>query len=416
MALYLDINTATYKIQRSGPGATATRELMDMTLDQPMMYRFTCPEHKDSCPNNKDWILKSCEVLPMDNQTSGAEILAKKNVVTGIQLDGNSFMLPMADHMWTGDCYFGEASATGVVRTPTFDECAALKDPTNIMARTKGWKFKRVVQSAEERRHDSSATASGAGRRLGIYSWAVSAMYAKIKFFTRSLIRPPSTANQLWDAASDVYSKDVCTNSVSPGWSPSYNLLATKYPERYADSCKVLQTCQLGQTYGNLTEKTNVPHYSGKIRPATEAGEVTADNSKAQFQMKCNIYSFDGDATTPGTWSDCNLVLAFAGSDDIGDWVQNAQAWPSEASTRTGKKYHNGFKEHMDSLFNCVEYYREMLLQENHEVDYIVGHSLGGAAATIYAQESYLGNAKRGTATFGAPKTNVDTAAVKGYR
>ena len=365
---------------------------MDTTLGQPMMYKFTCPENKDNCPNNKDWKLKSCEVLPVDKQTPGAEILAKENMVTDIHLDGNSFMLPIGGYMWTGDCYFGEASATGIVTTPTFEECKGLLPETNIMTRPKGWKF----PSAETPyRHET--TMSGGGRRLNDVAEAVAAeaVTDMIDYLTGLKLRTtrsPSKAKALWDAAMDSYEPGTCID----------------------ERCKVLQTCQKDTSYGKLEEKTNVLHYSasGNIRNATTAGEVTAGNSVAQFQLKCkNVL---GNA--PQSGHDCNIVLAFAGSDDITDWLQNTQAWPSEVSTRTGKEYHSGFKEYTDSLFGCVEFYREELQQKKHTLDYIVGHSLGGAAATIYAQESALGNARHGVVTFGAPKTNVSPAAVKGYR
>jgi hypothetical protein len=106
------------------------------------------------------------------------------------------------------------------------------------------------------------------------------------------------------------------------------------------------------------------------------------------------------------------MALAFAGSDDMGDWIQNAQAYPGGP----GNKYHKGFYEYQDTLAQCVNGFRNKLKNSwGIELDYITGHSLGGAAATIYAQEHGLPHA--GVATYGAPKTNYDEwIDVKGWR
>ena len=104
------------------------------------------------------------------------------------------------------------------------------------------------------------------------------------------------------------------------------------------------------------------------------------------------------------------MALAFAGSDDIGDWLKNA-----DKEKDSSGKYHKGFKTYVDMLSPCVETYRALLRVWGIEIDYIVGHSLGGAAATIYAQE--FGNGLSGVATYGAPKTNFKKGTpLKGWR
>ncbi len=141
----------------------------------------------------------------------------------------------------------------------------------------------------------------------------------------------------------------------------------------------------------------------------------------------------------------CDMALAFAGSDDIGDWVKNAQATRRVADTvysgcrvtgvtgygphrgyswftsienctaagcsdcgdvrlSSGNTYHQGFYEYVQMLAPCVNHYRHILKSNSIEVAYITGHSLGGASATIYAQE--YGLPVKGVATYGAPKTN----------
>jgi len=111
-------------------------------------------------------------------------------------------------------------------------------------------------------------------------------------------------------------------------------------------------------------------------------------NARAQFFYKCDHRG-------------CNMNLAFAGSDDWKDWVfNNANLFPGGP----GGKYHAGFYNYQNWLSGCVNNYRNQLRGWGIQLDYITGHSLGGGAATVYAQEH--GNGLKGTVTYGAPKTN----------
>jgi len=122
------------------------------------------------------------------------------------------------------------------------------------------------------------------------------------------------------------------------------------------------------------------------------------DNARAQFFYKCDHRG-------------CNMNLGFAGSDDIEDWLQNIKY---EAGGPNGK-YHAGFFEHQNQVQACIKNYRNMLRGWGIELDYIVGHSLGGAAATVYAQEH--GNGLKGVVTWGAPKSNIwASSAIPGWR
>lgn len=114
------------------------------------------------------------------------------------------------------------------------------------------------------------------------------------------------------------------------------------------------------------------------------------DNQRAQFFYGCD-------------YRGCNMILGFAGSDDVKDWMQNAQIWPGGPFN----KYHSGFYDYQNGLSGCIKRNKDLLLSWGISLDYIVGHSLGGAAAVVYAQEH--GNANKGVVTFGAPKTNIRT-------
>merc|ERR1712196_458962 len=133
----------------------------------------------------------------------------------------------------------------------------------------------------------------------------------------------------------------------------------------------------------------------------TDWAECTDGNANAQFHYKCD-------------YAGCNMNLAFAGSDDGPDWMMNAKFWKKQGKNGA---YHKGFWEYQNKLVKkCVKDYRDTLEAWGIKLDYIVGHSLGGAAATVYAQEH--GNALKGVVTFGAPKTDwwSNKNNVKGWR
>jgi len=110
----------------------------------------------------------------------------------------------------------------------------------------------------------------------------------------------------------------------------------------------------------------------------------------------------------------CDLwVLEFRGSDELEDAVTDL----STDAGGPGNRYHSGFYLYTVQLAQaCVTQQRQKLIQQlGHDLHFITGHSLGGAAATIYAQ--LYGNAELGIVSWGAPKTNHgDATLVKGVR
>mmetsp|Transcript_17438 Transcript_17438/g.36034 ORF Transcript_17438/g.36034 Transcript_17438/m.36034 type:complete len:514 (-) Transcript_17438:311-1852(-) len=119
-----------------------------------------------------------------------------------------------------------------------------------------------------------------------------------------------------------------------------------------------------------------------------------------------------GQARAQFFYKNGQMVLAFAGSDDTMDWIHNLNAIPGGP----GGKYHRGFYNYQNDLQPCVNKYRNMLSGWGIQTDYIVGHSLGGASATVYAQEH--GQPVKGVATYGAPKTNQawGSGSINGWR
>jgi len=100
------------------------------------------------------------------------------------------------------------------------------------------------------------------------------------------------------------------------------------------------------------------------------------------------------------------MVLAFAGTDktDFMDWRNNLNIW---YQTTHGITTHAGFFGYQNSLAGCVNREKNALAARGIPLSYIVGHSLGGSAATIYSQ--LHGQARHGLVTFGAPKTRYGT-------
>jgi hypothetical protein len=89
-------------------------------------------------------------------------------------------------------------------------------------------------------------------------------------------------------------------------------------------------------------------------------------------------------------------VLAFAGTDglsDFGDWIDNLNI--GTKSTSSGN-HHEGFFNYQNKISGCNSIY-------SGTYDYVVGHSLGGASATVFCKVNPSRCGK--LVTFGAPKS-----------
>eukprot|EP00443_Scrippsiella_acuminata_P071262 CAMPEP_0115393798 /NCGR_PEP_ID=MMETSP0271-20121206/11937_1 /TAXON_ID=71861 /ORGANISM="Scrippsiella trochoidea, Strain CCMP3099" /LENGTH=409 /DNA_ID=CAMNT_0002817451 /DNA_START=9 /DNA_END=1236 /DNA_ORIENTATION=+ len=105
-----------------------------------------------------------------------------------------------------------------------------------------------------------------------------------------------------------------------------------------------------------------------------------------------------------GPWYRCKMYAAwFEGTDftSAPDVATDIAASPGGPDG----KYHLGFYAYQAALAPCMNSFRRQLRHmKGRDLHYLLGRSLGGAAATIYAQEH--GNAELGVLTYGAPRTN----------
>jgi len=103
------------------------------------------------------------------------------------------------------------------------------------------------------------------------------------------------------------------------------------------------------------------------------------------------------------------MVIGLSGTNlfDFGDWFNNMDIRHKGISG--GRTVHNGFWEYQNKIQGCLNHWKNTLLSSwGIGIDYVVGHSLGGASATVYCQVHGCGS--RGLVTFGAPKTRVSSS------
>ena len=82
------------------------------------------------------------------------------------------------------------------------------------------------------------------------------------------------------------------------------------------------------------------------------------------------------------------MDLGPSGSTDLVDWWDNLQA--SSSSISGGKIVHKGFRDHERRVAECLMGHVNRLQGWKIGVDYIIGHSLGGAAAVVFAQDKMM--------------------------
>merc|ERR1712216_320657 len=108
-------------------------------------------------------------------------------------------------------------------------------------------------------------------------------------------------------------------------------------------------------------------------------------------------------------------VLGVAGTNpreiqDVSHDLDTATACQNDLSGRQ-MCFHKGFLDHANLLMDKLNQKKLELEAQGIQLDYVIGHSLGGAAALIYTQVGMQGLPPQyGVVTFGAPKTRADGA------
>eukprot|EP00620_Florenciella_sp_RCC1587_P006691 CAMPEP_0182603192 /NCGR_PEP_ID=MMETSP1324-20130603/92370_1 /TAXON_ID=236786 /ORGANISM="Florenciella sp., Strain RCC1587" /LENGTH=956 /DNA_ID=CAMNT_0024821119 /DNA_START=44 /DNA_END=2914 /DNA_ORIENTATION=- len=130
--------------------------------------------------------------------------------------------------------------------------------------------------------------------------------------------------------------------------------------------------------------------YKGAAMPSgwTHWTTCETDNAYARFIYKYPV-----------------MTVGIAGTDglsDFGDWVDNLD---TDHKSVNGMTVHEGFYEYQEKIASCINNYRNLLSGWGIDMDYIAGHSLGGAASTVFSKVHGRGTAQ--LYTFGAPKTRV---------
>jgi len=186
---------------------------------------------------------------------------------------------------------------------------------------------------------------------------------------------------------------------------------------------------------GDSTEDPeNISGLNDGIRHLDENGvqrtlwnQWATDYESSQWALDCANTAYDGSGRQGSTvWVNCitgwplgstavarfvystrkypyTMAVTFAGSNDAWDWILNLTqgGWGAPADL------HSGFWLYVNSVQNCVNYHVDMLWNWGIDIDLVIGHSLGGAAATIYRniQGGRPGMRNAVLDTWAAPKT-----------
>jgi hypothetical protein len=144
--------------------------------------------------------------------------------------------------------------------------------------------------------------------------------------------------------------------------------------------------------------------YGHNSRPALPSGWSYASGS-----FSCNeaALSNSANAVAKLVKNGNTRAIIIAGSDDIWDWLQNIGGAFADVNG-----CHSGFWHYANSLGSCVA----GLLGGN-QADYVIGHSLGGAASSIfYSLNGGLMKSSTQVVTYGAPLTCTTSCNIPGTR
>lgn len=151
-------------------------------------------------------------------------------------------------------------------------------------------------------------------------------------------------------------------------------------------------------------------------RPVEQSDEIVYKLIKP-----ISFYSTPVDAQCFTTQYEDGCCMVFRGTTNLNDWMTNLKAMqvPLDLPHVFGKdrpKVHSGFLGQFQSLSMTLmrhanEYNSDSTVRESNRTFYYIGHSLGGALATISALVfgAMFPNARHVCITFGSPRVGDDT-------
>ncbi|RPA98650.1 alpha/beta-hydrolase [Choiromyces venosus 120613-1] len=133
--------------------------------------------------------------------------------------------------------------------------------------------------------------------------------------------------------------------------------------------------------------------------------EITANNITTILEF-ANTRDTDTTGVVLRDDTTSSIVISIRGSKSLRNWLANVQVELKDVpEICTGCKVHSGFHEAMEEALPSVMKSVQKLRIENPGYGVVaVGHSLGGAIATLMAEEFRKGGVKVDLYTFGAPR------------
>jgi len=148
-------------------------------------------------------------------------------------------------------------------------------------------------------------------------------------------------------------------------------------------------------TLGSPTPAFDAAREAGGSRSAFDVGASSVFTGITGFGVSSN-FGYCAFGSTPQRQGEC--LISVRGTDLIGDWLTDARL--SGTRGPNGHMVHKGFRKLNDVILPQV---KRALKNKNPSAIHIVGHSLGGAVATLLA-DSLKDHSKLYLYTFGAPR------------
>ncbi len=169
---------------------------------------------------------------------------------------------------------------------------------------------------------------------------------------------------------------------------------------------KLIKPYNTGLCPENAYWMAKIAHLVYKIKPTSDSFPdeegILAELKKEDVKFK-SVVGFD-KSSAQGAMIEHEdyLCMAFRGTDEILDWIDNINAFSKQEMFG---HFHTGFYNSLEDIWSDINKSYEKLLQDKKRPIFITGHSLGGAMAAIAAAK-FIHKDKPFTSvyTFGQPR------------